>query len=53
MPAYFINPNTDPYHNMAVEEFLFQHFNQPVFHIWQNKSSVIIGRNQLPEAEVD
>lgn len=53
MPAYYINPNTDPYHNMAVEEFMFHHFDEPVFHLWQNEPSVVIGRNQLPEAEVD
>lgn len=53
MPFHYINPSTDPYFNLAVEEFLFHHFNEPVFHVWQNEPSVIIGRNQLPEAEVD
>lgn len=38
---------------MAVEEFLFHHFNEPVFHLWQNKPSVIIGLNQSMEAEVN
>ena len=53
MSLYLENTSTDPYYNMAVEEFLFHHFNEPVFHLWQNKPSVIIGRNQLMEAEVN
>jgi len=53
MSLYLENTSTDPYYNMAVEEFLFHHFNEPVFNIWQNKPSVIIGRNQLMEAEVN
>ena len=53
MSLYLENTSTDPYYNMAVEEFLFHHFNEPVFHLWQNKPSVIIGLNQLMEAEVN
>lgn len=53
MHNFFENSSTDPYYNMAVEEFLFHHFHEPVFHVWQNEPSVVIGRNQLLEAEVN
>ncbi len=53
MHFYLDNPSTDPYLNMATEEFLYRHSSEPVFHLWQNDPSVIIGRNQLPEAEVN
>ncbi len=53
MQFYFENPYTDPYFNMAVEEFLFLHYDEPVFHLWQNDTSVIVGKNQLLEAETD
>ena len=53
MQLYLENSSTDPYMNMAVEEFLFHHFTEPVFHVWQNEPTVVIRRNQLPEAEVN
>ena len=53
MQLYLENSSTDPYLNMAVEEFLLHHCNEPVFHVWQNEPSVIIGRNQLADAEVN
>ncbi len=53
MQYFFNNPHTDPYMNMAVEEFLFLHYHQPVFHLWQNEPCVVIGKNQLLEAEID
>ncbi len=53
MNFYLNNSFTDPYLNMAVEEFLFQNYNESVFHLWQNEASVIVGKNQLLEAEID
>ncbi len=45
--------STDPYFNLAVEEYLFSHTCEDVFMLWQNSPSVIIGRNQNAYAEVD
>lgn len=53
MTYYFNNPYSDPYFNMAVEEFLFHHYDEPVFHLWQNDKCVVVGKNQLLEAETD
>ena len=44
---------TDPYYNLAVEEFLFSHTDEDVFMLWQNSPTVVIGKNQNAYAEVD
>ena len=45
--------STDPYYNLAVEEFLFSHTDEDVFMLWQNSPTVVIGKNQNAYAEVD
>ncbi len=45
--------STDPYYNLAVEEFLFSHTREDVFMLWQNSPTVVIGKNQNAYAEVD
>ncbi|MFV0471975.1 MAG: biotin/lipoate A/B protein ligase family protein [Paludibacteraceae bacterium] len=45
--------STDPYFNLALEEFIFYHFSEPVMRIWQNKPCVVVGKNQLLSAEID
>ena len=42
---------TDPYLNLAIEEFLFLHADEPTFMLWQNGPSVIIGKHQNAYAE--
>lgn len=44
--------STDPYLNLAIEEYLFLHTDEPVFMLWQNAPSVIIGKYQNAFAEV-
>jgi Phosphotransferase system IIA components len=44
----------DPYHNIAVETYLFNsHKNDVRLFLWQNEPSVIFGRNQNTAAEAD
>jgi len=47
------NQHTDAYFNLAAEEYLLEHFSSDVFMLWQNDSSVIIGKNQNIQAEVN
>lgn len=44
---------TDPYWNLAAEEFIVDNFDQPVFRLWRNSPAVIIGRNQDASAEIN
>lgn len=45
--------STDPYYNLAVEEYLLRHTDEDVFMLWQNEKTVVIGKNQNAYAEVD
>ena len=49
------NNSTDPHFNMAFDEFCLEQLkaDEPVFYLWQNRPSVIIGLNQSAYAEVN
>jgi len=44
---------TDPYWNLAAEEYLLKEFKQPVFRLWRNDNAIIVGCNQNTLAEID
>ncbi len=48
-----IDTITDPYWNLAAEEYLFKHLNKPVFRLWQNDNAIIIGHHQNALAEIN
>ena len=52
---FLINNHTDPYYNMAFDEFCLENLelDEPVFYLWQNRPSVIIGANQTVNTEVN
>ena len=52
---YLSNSSTDPHYNMAFDEFCLEHLkaDEPVFYLWQNRPSVIIGLNQSAYDEVN
>ena len=51
---YFESAGLDPAVNLAREDELFRAFDgDPVLYLWRNRLCVILGKNQVPEEEVD
>ena len=50
---FIVDREKDPYRNLAAEEYLLHHFDQPVFRLWRNSDCVVIGRNQNALKEID
>lgn len=52
---YIDNKITDPYFNLASEEYLLKNTDKECFMLWRNESSIIVGKNQntLSEINVD
>ena len=52
---FLSNPSTDPYFNMAFDEYCLTQYSLPwpVFYLWRNRPSVIIGLNQNAFSEVN
>ncbi len=46
-------PQTDPWFNLAAEEFILKHFPEDILMLWQSTSSVVVGKHQNTVAEVD
>ena len=46
------NTQTDPYFNLAAEEYLLKNFKENIFMLWQNEPSIVIGKHQDVWAEV-
>lgn len=47
------NPCTDPYFNLATEEYLLDKVEDDIFMLWCNEPSVIVGRFQNSLAEIN
>ncbi len=47
--------STDPYFNLATDEYLLKHFTEDCFMLWRNENAIIIGKHQntLSEINVD
>ena len=49
----YINESTNPYYNLAAEEYLLEHTSGDIFFLWRNSPTVVIGKNQNAYAEID
>ncbi len=48
------NKSTEPYFNMATEEYFFKNFaDRNIFMLWRNKSAVIVGKHQNTLSEIN
>lgn len=50
---YIKRKETDPYFNIAAEEYILKNFSEDCFMLWRNEASVIIGKHQNALAEIN
>lgn len=49
----FDNPSTNPYFNLACEEYLLKNVDDEVFMLWRNEPAIIVGKHQNTLAEIN
>ncbi len=50
---YIHHTSTDPFYNHAIEEYVMDNFTDEAFMLWQNRPSILIGRNQNTASEIN
>lgn len=50
---YIDNDYTNPYFNLAAEEYILRNFKDNCFMLWRNEPSIIIGKNQNTLSEIN
>ncbi len=45
--------STDPYFNLAAEEYFLKNFQDDVFMLWRSRASVVVGKHQNALAEIN
>lgn len=54
MITFCINqPNSDPYFNLAAEEYFLKNFQEDFFMLWRSRPSVVVGKHQNALAEIN
>ncbi|MDD3743622.1 MAG: lipoate--protein ligase [Lentimicrobiaceae bacterium] len=48
-----IRQETDPYFNLAAEEYVLKHFERDCFMLWRNDPAIIVGKHQNTLAEIN
>ena len=46
-------PNSDPYFNLAAEEYFLKSFQEDFFMLWRSRPSVVVGKHQNALAEIN
>ena len=49
---FVYNESTDPYFNLAAEEYLVKNLSEEVFMLWRNDNTIVVGRNQNTLSEI-
>ena len=47
------HPSTDPWFNLAAEEYMLKNFSQNCFMLWRNENAIIVGKHQNTLAEIN
>ena len=50
---FVVSEQTNPYWNIAVENYLVEHAGEVTLYLWRNRRTVVIGQNQNPYSEVN
>ncbi len=50
---YIDNTFTDPYFNLAAEEYLLKHTEDEIFSLWRDEPCIIVGKNQNTLSEIN
>lgn len=45
--------STDPYFNIATDEYIFKHLQEDCFMLWRNDNAIIVGKHQNTLAEIN
>ncbi len=45
--------STDPFFNIATDEYIFKHFEEDCFMLWRNDNAIIVGKHQNTLAEIN
>lgn len=48
-----VNSNTNPYFNLATEEYLFKYADEDIFMLWQDEPCIVVGKNQNTLQEIN
>jgi len=48
-----ISSSTDPYHNLATEEFLLKNSGEDFIYLYVNRPCVVVGKHQNAQKEID
>ena len=48
-----LHQSTDPYFNIATDEYIFKHIKEDCFMLWRNDNAIIVGKHQNTLAEIN
>lgn len=48
-----VHQSTDPFFNIATDEYIFKHIQEDCFMLWQNDNAIIVGKHQNALAEIN